>query len=363
MPQKCLREQEELAKHYGIHPEVVEAACLAHDLGHPPFGHAGEQELDTLVRRYGEPEGYEGNAQTFRIITKLAIRYGGEDQCLGLDLTRATMAACLKYPWMRNENDEKKKNKWSAYSTEADDFNWARQFFQNEKKTVEAEIMDWADDIAYSVHDLEDFHRVGIIPWSEILSDLNTDVLVSDVSAKWFSKPLDADAQIRDALKRIKGYIRIFPNIFEEKYEGNRNQRRQLRNFTSMLIGRYVNAFSLCPVDSEHAIAIDQESSVEVMLLKHIARRYVIGLPALHAQQFGQKRIIKQLFRFFKHDAKNGDAKFLPARFRYIWKEVDGSAARKAADCIALLTEGEAYHLYRRLTGYDSGSVLDPIVR
>lgn len=360
--QNCFRKQPELSEYYGVHPEVVEAACLAHDLGHPPFGHAGEQVLDKMVKLSGDPDGYEGNAQTFRIVTKLAVRYGIE-KCLGLDLTRATLAACLKYPWMRDESDKKKSNKWSSYRTEAEDFLWARHFFPNERKTVEAEIMDWADDIAYSVHDLEDFHRVGIIPWNEILSEYNADDIVSDVVNKWFDKPLDADAQVRAGLKRVKEYFKLFPAVFEEKYEGNRNQRRQLRNLTSMLIGYYVNSLSLLPKESEISVSISSESFVEVMLLKHISRRYVIGLPALHAQQYGQKRVIRQLFRFFKNDVKTGQEKYLPARFRYIWDEVDGSPARKAADCIALLTEGEAYHLSQRLSGYESGSVLDPIVR
>jgi dGTPase len=156
---------------------VVEAACLAHDLGHPPFGHAAETELDRLVLdpkivggkdEDAAEDGYEGNAQTFRILTKLAVRFHRDWP--GLDLTRATLAATLKYPWLRDLSDEKRGKKWSAYTSEETQFRWAREFCNGDFKSAEAELMDWADDIAYSVHDLEDFHRVGIIPWSEIVS-------------------------------------------------------------------------------------------------------------------------------------------------------------------------------------------------
>jgi len=143
-----------------IDPEVVAAASLAHDLGHPPFGHKGEDTLDELVRTAGD-EGYEGNAQTFRIITKLAVRWHDTP---GLDLTRAVGCAVLKYPWLRDSKNESKSKKWSAYHSEKEVFDWAREGHTKDVQSPEAELMDWADDIAYSVHDLEDFHRCNLIP-------------------------------------------------------------------------------------------------------------------------------------------------------------------------------------------------------
>ncbi|MEQ1549118.1 MAG: dGTP triphosphohydrolase [Chakrabartia sp.] len=362
LAQHCIAKDGELAVFHGVDQEVVEAACLAHDLGHPPFGHAAEKKLDLLVTGKGVTDGYEGNAQTFRILTKLAVRYGS-DQCPGLDLTRATLAACLKYPWIRDVNDQKKTGKWSAYETEKECFDWTREFSINDQKTAEAEIMDWADDIAYSVHDLEDFHRVGIIPWAMILSEENADNLVNATVRGWFSAPADASAQVRDALSRLTGLFRLFPAVLNEKYDGSRDQRHQLRNLTSQLIGRYVRALSLAAPDAQRAVSIDPECETEVRLLKHVARQYVIGLPALHAQQFGQAKIISDLFDIFFDHSSDGDAKFLPMRLRYIWKQDGAPAARLAADCVAALTEGEAYALHRRLTGAESGSVLDPIVR
>ena len=150
---------------------MVEAACLAHDLGHPPFGHLGEEVLDELATYQdggGDQDGFEGNAQSFRVITKLALRF---DECHGLDLTRATLSACLKYPWIRDLGTPKKRRKVGAYRSELPDFEFARFECDGELKTAEAELMDWADDIAYSVHDLEDFTRCRVIPWDRILED------------------------------------------------------------------------------------------------------------------------------------------------------------------------------------------------
>jgi dGTPase len=376
LAERCVRNQPDAASLHGVDPEVVEAACLAHDLGHPPFGHAAETELDKLVRRPADPDGevdaepgadadpdgYEGNAQTFRILTKLGVRYGPE-QCPGLDLTRATLAATLKYPWLRDSSEPKKAGKWSAYRSEEADFAWAREHCVGEFKSAEAELMDWADDIAYSVHDLEDFHRVGVIPWTQILSDFYRDTLVQDALKGWFNAPTDAPARIRDALDRIKEILIPFPTVTREVYDGSREQRRQLRNLTSILIGRFVRQISLCEAAGGRTVRIGREAEDEVRLLKHFARHYVIGLPALHAQQYGQKKIVRELFNIFLSEGKAGNLRLFPARLRYIWQDHADKPARLAADCIATLTENEAYQLHRRLTGANSGIVLDPIVR
>jgi len=171
LAEQFVKHQEEIAREYGVEPEVVEAACLAHDLGHPPFGHAGEAHLDRLVVDAGDKEGFEGNAQSFRIVCKLSARY---EEYPGLNLTRATLSALLKYPWLRDLDNKKKQKKWNAYSSELAELNFAtagRGSSELEKKSAEAEIMDWADDITYSVHDLEDFHRCGALPWHQILGE------------------------------------------------------------------------------------------------------------------------------------------------------------------------------------------------
>jgi dGTPase len=150
----------ELVRDVGdIDPDVVEAAALAHDLGHPPFGHIAEYELDQLLRNHNITDGFEGNAQSFRVVTKFGIRLGVTS---GLNLTRASLNAILKYPWQRG-NDGKKFKKWGSYQTEIDDFDFARKLEEGGdlRRSAEAELMDWADDVTYSVHDVEDFYRAG----------------------------------------------------------------------------------------------------------------------------------------------------------------------------------------------------------
>jgi predicted deoxyguanosinetriphosphate triphosphohydrolase len=200
-----LREQPEVATQVGVDVEVVEAACLAHDLGHPPFGHRGEEVLRDCVTTFGEPEGYEGNAQSLRILTKLAVRF---EACDGLDLTRATLAACIKYPWRRNAAHPIKSQKWGYYATEQEDFTFARMASGLETKTAEAELMDWADDIAYSVHDLEDFHRCRLIPWREVLSAEGREKLLAGIAQAKGGKLTRADQnRIRAAHRRLKKLV------------------------------------------------------------------------------------------------------------------------------------------------------------
>ena len=131
-----------------LNADVVEAACLAHDLGHPPFGHIAEQELDRLATAHGLPDGFEGNAQSFRIVSSLA---SASSTGPGLNLTRASLNAILKYPWLRGEHP-KKRDKWGAYGSEREMFLWARAISPSEanrrfEQSPEAKITDLADDI------------------------------------------------------------------------------------------------------------------------------------------------------------------------------------------------------------------------
>jgi dGTPase len=168
LAQRLLRESTQLQ----VDPEVVEAAALAHDLGHPPFGHIGETTLDALVSlaKHGATDGYEGNAQTFRILTKLASRRPAYS---GLNLARATLRAVIKYPWYKGKAPPGKEDKWNAYGSEKEDFEFALGGppVDGLAKCPEAQLMEWADDIAYSVHDLEDFYRAGLIPLDLLVRD------------------------------------------------------------------------------------------------------------------------------------------------------------------------------------------------
>jgi dGTPase len=368
------------ATYHRIHPEAVEAACLAHDLGHPPFGHMGEYVINSLV--LGEtingrkptwtPDkcGFEGNAQSFRVLTKLAVRFSTYP---GLDLTRATLAAVIKYPWERDPSKPAQTSKWGYYQVDKVDFKFAREGLNHTFKTAEAEIMDWADDIAYSVHDLEDFHRCGAIPWARIFpldSDrepLDLEQIIANVKEKWFNHPPNADARLREAHERLKKVITtVGSSLILEPYEGTTAQRQRIRTLTSMLIGRYLPAIRLTS-ETDHkanglSVDIDSKKRDEVRFLKQVARDYIITSTALAGQQRGQKRILQDLFFDFYEDISSGKPSYLPKRFIDMI-DSEASPVRCTADCIASLTENEAYALHARFNGYAAGSVLDPIVR
>lgn len=360
LAQSVVASQETEAAHHGIDPEVVEAACLAHDLGHPPFGHIGEKALHTLVQKNGDTDGFEGNAQSFRILTKLAVRFPDND---GMDLTRATLAASLKYPWFREHTGTKSK-KWAAYRSETEDFNFARQFHPGDQKTAEAELMDWSDDVAYSVHDLEDFHRCNAIPWASVFG--TSDLIVQHVIAASGDKTKAFETRIKKAYGRLHKHIwGTYSSLLTQPYDGGREQREQLRRMTSQLIGKYIRSIELSPIGSPgRTVTFDEDAVDEVRILKQITRDYIIASPTLAAQQHGQRRIIEDLFDdLYKACEKKDYPDFLPVRLRYLRPIAGSSTARFVSDCIAGLSEREAIGLHGRLRGTATGSVLDPIVR
>jgi dGTPase len=361
LAQSLLKNQRQEAEAHGLDPEVVEAACLAHDLGHPPFGHIGEKTLDKLVRQGGDQDGFEGNAQSFRILTKLAVRF---PDAKGIDLTRATLAATLKYPWFR-ENSGPKSKKWSVYKTESEDFNFARKFFKGTNKSLEAELMDWSDDVAYSVHDLEDFHRCNAVPWRKIFD--NPDIVLQHALESMPKKGVAVERRLKKAYNNLEKHLRgNFESLLTQPYEGNAVQREQLRRMTSQLIGKYIHSIKIGSVAfGEKCVEFEESDLDEVIILKQITRDYIIGSPSLIAQQHGQKRIIEDLYReITMHlDHKSEYPAFLPVRMRYLRAIAETNNARFVADCIASLSEREAIALHARLFGTSTGSVLDPIVR
>jgi len=222
--------------------------------------------------------------------------------------------------------------------------------------------MDWSDDVAYSVHDLEDFHRCNAIPWHKVFRDPSQ---VIEHAAE--GRGTLERKRLEDAWDRLQKHLSgSYSAVLTEPYEGNREQREQLRRMTSQFIGTYIKAVRIRPtVENGSLIEIDQATLDEVALLKQITRDYIIASPSLAAQQHGQRKIIEGLFDEI-YNGLNGKTEcpdFLPIRLRYMQNIAGTSHARFAADCVASLTENEAVSLHARLFGIVSGSVLDPIVR
>jgi len=376
------RDNTTLAEQWGgIDPEVVEAAALAHDLGHPPFGHIAEDELNHLVaeashrarprkrksRRPDAEEGYEGNAQAFRILTCLSVRR--PETMYGLDLTRATLNATLKYPCIWPE--KKGEYKYGAYASEKQAFDFARANHANDSsRSIEAQIMDWADDIAYSVYDTEDFYRAGLIPLERLAvnpkerSYFRTEAIRRRAST---AEPFEWSIEFQDIFDQFFNSVKL-----REPFGGTRSQHEALYEFTSSAINTFVQGTSLQPPKGHRndGLKIDPVYRTQIVLLKELTWCYVINNPALAALQHGQRKAIRTLFEVFNDAAATGNWSLFPPLFREqgveLAKQDDWSDARRArlvADTIAAMTDEQALRLYQRLCGHTLGSVLDPIVR
>ncbi|GHD49577.1 dNTP triphosphohydrolase [Mycetocola manganoxydans] len=321
----------------GCDPVVVQAAAAAHDLGHPPFGHLGEQVLDRVARnRLGLPDGFEGNAQTFRILTAL-------DSCdatpRGLNLTKAVRAAVLKYPWTRNEwralpprpAEELPRGvgtdaasgalKFSAYSIDALEMADVLAVFPKigqHQQTLECSVMDIADDIAYSVHDLDDFYRAGVLQYTSVSAELNgwlaaqSDLAALDdaelrvrrpghsLEAAW-RKVQQKDAWIADADAFRNSVERVTTDLVEGlltiPYDGGLEADRAVSAFTRRWIDRLKGSIRVerePNIRSGH-VRLSRQAWHDVVVLKFVHTRFVLDRSDLAVYQRGQARVIEAL--------------------------------------------------------------------
>lgn len=355
----------------GVDPDVVETAALAHDLGHPPFGHIAEDELDALVVKHDVADGFEGNAQSFRVVTKLSVR---KTRYPGLDLSLASLAAIIKYPWARAAGGYRHK-KFGAYETEDAEFRAARVLEKDQcRQTVEASIMDLADDIAYSLSDLEDFIRTGKIPLSKLIHDETERAqFVESAYPRLTDKYKVAKNEVSTVVGKLIGLIKTFP--IEHAYAETVRERANLRNVTGALMDDYIRkvAIDTNPSGSDPYIKLPDNIRLEIAILKHLTFHYVICDPALAIMQQGQRTIIRGLFSSFYDAAistRESAREFFPKRLsERIAACKDGSdeAWRRAkvrciADFIAGMSDREAVDLYQRLMGFSSRSPIKALV-
>ncbi|MFL6141355.1 MAG: deoxyguanosinetriphosphate triphosphohydrolase family protein [Labedaea sp.] len=327
----------------GCDPDVVEAASLAHDLGHPPFGHLGEQVLDRLARhRFQLPDGFEGNAQSFRIVTTTDTRGPGG---IGLDLTAAVRAAMLKYPWTRlsfprphpralpvsprgaaEPSDEpgSGSSKFSAYVSELDDLVSAREPFAGRvadwQQTVEASVMDTADDIAYAIHDLEDFHRIGVLQHAPVSAELGQWLagalelagLDEETLAAQCRRPGRSLELLRRRLHRRDAWIvdddafvaavarvraELVDDLLATPFDGSVDAEQAVGRFSARWTARLVAGIGVTmdpPTRSGHVVLATAQWH-EVQVLKFVHRQFVLLRPDLALHQRGQARLITTL--------------------------------------------------------------------
>jgi dGTPase len=288
LSERLIEQQPKIAEKIGgIDPDVVESAALAHDLGHPPFGHTAEEELDECALHHGLRDGFEGNAQSFRILTRLAIH---RIDYYGLNLTRATLNAVLKYPWLRDIHCQSPKwRKYSVYDLDREAFRFVRP--QEEKyQTVEASIMDFADDITYSVHDLEDFYLAGLIPLELLATD--GDELERFVREWLRERPNNPFAQVvQKEPHRFQNFLNATYNLRGLYRPGSFEQKAQIKRISSQLIQSYIHSVELSEEYGKRGyLKYDRAKEEELKFLQRIVWAYVISNPRLATQRYGQKK-------------------------------------------------------------------------
>lgn len=335
----------DLAHPLGCHPDLAETAALAHDLGHPPFGHNGEEALDALAADCG---GFEGNAQTLRILTRLeakSVDAGGRS--IGLNLTRATLDACTKYPWPKGAGP-RPTPKFGVYDDDLPVFSWLRSGVDGPRRCVEAQVMDFADDVAYSVHDLEDGIVGGHIDRS-VLDSASELSGVWDTVRDWYLPGVE-DAVLEAALVRVRGY-----GTWPTSYDGTRRAMAAWKNLTSDLIGVFCGSvhaatrelFGPAPlVRHEADLIVPEETEHEIAVLKGVAAHYVMRSESRVALMERQRVLIEELYVALA--ASEGRA--LDATLREDFEQAEDDAARRrvVVDQVASLTDASAAEWHRR---------------
>jgi dGTPase len=324
----------EMGERLGCDPDVVDVAGLAHDLGHPPFGHNGEDALNDVAQACG---GFEGNAQTLRVLTRLEAKVDGA----GLNLTRASLDATCKYPWPRKPG----QRKFGVYADDMPIFEWMRSSSPAGRKCLEAQVMDWADDVAYSVHDVEDGIFSRFIDLDQILSN-------PDERAELVALGLD-EASL-DELLAHDGFASL------AQYDGSHRAQIALKRFTSNMTGRFaaaaVNAtraeFGDGPLRRYDAsLVVPQAERAICEVLKGIALKYVMRRRGTEPWYEEQREILADLVHVLSERAPEG----LDPVFGPLWKEAADDAARLRViiDQVASLTDPAAVAWHRRLLGRD----------
>ena len=410
---KLNNDLEEDGESYRIEPDIVEFAALAHDLGHPPFGHFGEEVLDKKMINHG---GFEGNAQTLRLITKLEKRISienttlgidqyGKDRRVGLDLTCRSIASVLKYDREIPVSHKKREQLLKEgeidrispikgyYKSEDDIVRFAKRNICNGKKykgsfkIIECQIMDIADDIAYSTYDLEDCMKAG---FSMPLDILGLNHQIAEKVAKKVKNKLNIHFSKEDVLERV---AIIFQDHFKCPYYiknptaisndelsslhfyslnfGNkmsnilREDGYYRTDFTSKLVGRAIRSVSIDKINRDipalSTVKRNEETAIDVEVLKHIVFESQILSPKVQILAYRSEEILGKIFDALSNEEKKGYT-LLPKDFRSIYEAVKTKRDKKRVICdfIACMTDRYALEFFGRLTSENPQTIFKP---
>ncbi|PFG32826.1 deoxyguanosinetriphosphate triphosphohydrolase [Sanguibacter antarcticus] len=341
----------EIGKALGCDPDVVDTACLAHDLGHPPFGHNGERALADLAATIG---GFEGNAQTLRLLTRLEGKVFSDDgSTAGLNLTRASLDASVKYPWTFGHGplrlDGRPTHKFGVYADDMPVFEWLRRGAPDGMKCLEAQVMDLADDISYSVHDVED----GIVGGRFDLAILAADderARVVDAVQTWYGDLVSPEA-LRAAIDRLDA-----AGLLVQGFDGSRRALATLKDTTSRLIGRFAKESQKAtraeygdgPLTRYAAtLIVPDHTLAEILVLKGLAVAYIMAPREVEPLYISQRELIADLVDVLADRAPTA----LEPSFAVDWAQAPDDAARLRVviDQVASLTDVSAGQWHARL--------------
>ncbi|MEU2436959.1 deoxyguanosinetriphosphate triphosphohydrolase [Streptomyces rubradiris] len=347
---ECAQVGRELGAALGCDPDLVEAACLAHDLGHPPFGHNGETALNEFADDCG---GFEGNAQSLRLLTRIEPKRFTEDRSVGLNLTRATLDAATKYPWPRAGHPTAPTSpKFGVYDDDRAVFDWVRAHAPGTRTCFEAQVMDWSDDVAYSVHDVEDGLHAGHIDPNCLHAEPERQAVFEVAVGRYVPAGTDP-AELDAALDRLQD-----EEWWPHGYDGTAVAQARLKDATSQLIGRFCLAAETATRAAYGTgrltryaarLVVPRETRMECAVLKAVADRYVMQRAEQERLRADQRVIVAELAEALTARAPDG----LDPQFRALFDAAGDDRARKRVivDQIASLTDASALSLHARLTG------------
>ncbi len=339
----------EMAIDLGLNADIVDMACLAHDLGHPPFGHNGEKGLNDWAAEIG---GFEGNAQTLRLLTRIEPKvFLADGTSIGLNLTRASLDAACKYPWTLAEAGQMREHsvKFGVYEDDLEIYTWMRTDAPARVKSVEAQVMDFSDDVAYSVHDFEDAIVSGYIKLEE-LADPSAEAELLEKISEWNVGVYSTPA-LAEALKNLQS----LPN-WPTRFDRLPSMLGGLKNLASDLIGRFVSQtisaiVDASPVDSMARygarIEVPENIKAEIAVLKGIVSAFLMSHESRRPIYEWQRELLAELADAIL--ASNGENLDVYCTSAWAMAKSEVEKRRVVVDQVASLTDQSAITMHNRL--------------